>query len=555
MNNDIILAQISTIPCAVEKNAQKIIEIIEKAKDNSIIIFPHLALTGSHIEDVIERFPFIVKQNEEALKKITQKTSSKTVILSYIKEENDYFTSTYAIIQDKKIKKIILEDETDNIVEIYGKNYLISFSSFENIEKTDAIINLTPTLSRTGAEFERNETLLTVAQIYKKPLIYVNQVGAIDNFSYDGASRIYNEKGEVIARAKSFEEDILVTNLEQGGEINPLPKGSEKTAEKENFSTDYSNDLERTYKTIIQATRSYFKTCGLKRAILGLSGGLDSTVCAVILADALGKENVFGVSMPSKITSSESKTDAETLAKNLGIGFSTIPIADLIKPFNEAVEPLIEDTSKHFKNAKLEKSYAQDNIQARTRATILFGLSNEFASSIPIATSDKSEFYMGYATINGDMSGGFAPISDVTKTKLFALARWMNENREEKNAIPESIILKKPGAELAINPKTGKPLQAEEALMPYEFLDEIIWRIEEKNQTYSQMLKEKFFYEEKNNISKELKTEWLDKFFNRMSKAHYKGYIMPPSVIVDSHSINKAEYTQPITTCQINYKY
>ena len=183
----------------------------------------------------------------------------------------------------------------------------------------------------------------------------------------------------------------------------------------------------------------------------------------------------------------------------------------------------------------------------------LWGVSNEFESCIPIATSDKSEAYMGYATINGDMSGGFAPIADVTKTKLFALARWLNNNRKEKNVIPESIILKRPGAELAIDEKTGKPLKAEDALMPYEFLDEVIWRIENKHESYNDMINSEFLYEKENSVPKEQKTQWLDKFFRRMSFALYKGSIMPPSVIVDTQSINKYEYYQPITSSRINY--
>ena len=189
---------------------------------------------------------------------------------------------------------------------------------------------------------------------------------------------------------------------------------------------------------------------------------------------------------------------------------------------------------------------------------ILWGIANEFQSCLPIATSDKSELYMGYATINGDMSGGFAPLADVSKTKLFALARWLNKHRENKNAIPETIIEKRPGAELAINPKTGKPLLAEEALMPYEFLDEIIWRVENLQQSIKDMLSEEFLYEkhmkEKNTpISKLQKEEWLTKFFRRMSTALYKWSIMPPSPIVDARSINKSEYKQPIISSKINY--
>ena len=140
------------------------------------------------------------------------------------------------------------------------------------------------------------------------------------------------------------------------------------------------------------------------------------------------------------------------------------------------------------------------------------------------------------------------------KTKLFALARWMNKNRIVKNAIPENIILKPPGAELAIDPKTGKTLIAEDALMPYEFMDEVIWRIENKHESYQEMLESPFIYETRENISIEQKTEWLDKFFRRMSTAHYKWSILPPAIMVDSYSINKTEYSQPITSCKICYK-
>ena len=204
-------------------------------------------------------------------------------------------------------------------------------------------------------------------------------------------------------------------------------------------------------------------------------------------------------------------------------------------------------------DCRYKNSYTNDNIQARARATILWGVANEFDKCLSIATSDKSEAYMGYATINGDMSGGFAPIADVTKTKLFALAGWMNENRKQKNAIPQSIIEKRPGAELAINPKTGKPLLAEEALMPYEFLDEVIWRVENLHQSIGDMLDVEFLYEKKETVSKEQKKEWLEKFFRRMSFAVYKWSILPPAPIVDARSINKTEYRHPIIASGINY--
>ena len=182
----------------------------------------------------------------------------------------------------------------------------------------------------------------------------------------------------------------------------------------------------------------------------------------------------------------------------------------------------------------------------------LFGVSNEFSSCIPIATSDKSESYMGYATINGDMSGGFAPIADVTKTKLFALAKWINKNI--KNVIPQSVIEKRPGAELAINPKTGKPLIAEDALMPYEFMDEVIWRIEKNLESYNDMLNSEFVYEKNHTVTKDQKAEWLDKFYRRMSTALFKWSIAVPAVILEDSTINKFSYYQPITSAGINYK-
>lgn len=422
-------------------------------------------------------------------------------------------------------------------------------------QNPDVIVNCSASPIRSRKEQLKHNLLSFTAKKYSTPVVYVNQVGAIDDMSYDGSSRVYNSQGELIARAKSFEEDVLEANIFSGGRIEPLTKGLEKTlSEQKVFSLDYEPDLERTYKTIIQGIRDYFKKNGLKRAVLGLSGGLDSSVSAVLLADALGAENVFGISMPSVISSQESHDDAKELAENLGINFAVAPIKEMVCTINEQLNPLFDKVADKWGECQFVQSYVQDNVQARSRATLLWGIANEFCATIPIATSDKSELYMGYATINGDMSGGFAPIADVPKTKLFALARWLNDNREVENAVPEAIILKPPGAELAINPETGETLKAEEALMPYEFLDEVIWRIENKHESYHDMVGSTFLYETKNKISAEKKKEWLDKFYKRMSGALYKWSILPPSVIVEGRSINKNDYRQPITSGKIDYK-
>jgi NAD+ synthetase len=573
---------------------------------------------GYPIMDTIDRHPVIVEENVKWLKEIAKLTKSTHAVVGFVEPRNGevqgkrYFNAA-AVLGEGKIKGIIRKSllptysefndyryfepspvvgvqpadflgdfgedkiiKTDGLIEINGLKYAIAICEdiwndkdfFSNpmykidpIEilaqaKPDAIINCSASPTRSKKEQLKHNMLSFVSKKYSTPIVYVNQVGAIDDISFDGSSRIYSAEGELMARAKSFEEDFATVNiLTNQGIIEPLTKGLEKTlTEQKVFSLDYEPELERTYKTIVQGIRDYYRKNGLKRAVLGLSGGLDSSVSAVLLADALGAENVFGVSMPSKISSKESHDDAKELAENLGINFAVAPIKEMVTTINEQLSPLFDKVEKDWNGNRFEKSFVQDNIQARSRATLLWGIANEFGATIPIATSDKSELYMGYATINGDMSGGFAPIADVPKTKLFALARWMNKNRAVKNAMPEAIILKPPGAELAINPKTGKPLKAEEALMPYEFMDEVIWRIENKHESYHDMINSTFLYETKEKITTEMKKQWLDKFYARMSRALYKWSILPPSVIVEGRSINKGDYRQPITSCKIDYK-
>ncbi len=583
-----------------------------------LVVFPELSLMGYQIEDTIDRHPIIVEQNVKWLKEISKIVTKTTAIIGFVEprkqdcEGKKYYNSS-AVISDGKIQGIIRKSLMPNYSEfndyryfepslaigeqmpetlgvfdenliknnnkltiINGIKYGISicedcwndneFFNNKNLyhkdpikelakENPDVFINCSASPTRSKKEQLKHNMLSFISKKYKTPFVYVNQVGAIDNNSYDGAGRVYDSNGNLLARAKSFEEQFLIVNPISGlGKIYPLTNGLEKTlTESKIYTLEYEPDLERTYKTIIQGIKDYFKKTGFERAVLGLSGGLDSSVCAVLLTDALGCKNVFGISMPSKITSDESKNDAKLLATNLGINFTQISIKDMFETTNNCLQNLFKSVESEWEG-RYKTSFTPDNIQARSRAILLWGISNEFGKCLPIATSDKSELYMGYATINGDMSGGFAPIADVTKTKLFALARWLNKNRIQKNAIPESIILKKPGAELAIDPKTGKPLIAEDALMPYEFLDEIIWRIENKKESYNDMVNSEFLYEQKNSVSKEQKIEWLDKFYRRMSTSLYKWSILPPSVIVDSRSINKTDYRQPITSSGIDYK-
>lgn len=564
------IAQINPILGDLECNAKKIVKYIHQAENIGLetIIFPELSLIGYPVEDTLDKHSMLIKENLKWLNAIAQNTKNITAIVGFVEptEKTNKYYNSVAIIYDGQVKDIIRKTNTDTpasndyryfknapqkLTNINDKKYKILIGEFTEQQKDDAdiIVNCASTISRPESEIILNKKLSQTAKNCSIPIVYVNQTGAIDSYSFGGGSCVYNSDGELIAKAKSFEEQLLITNpFENFGKIYPSPY--KKQIENENFSLDYDSDLERTYYTLIQGIKDYFNKTGFERAVLGLSGGLDSTVCAVLLADALGAKNIYGISMPSKITSQESKSDAQILAQNLGINFSEAPIKEMFDTTNNCLQKLFKEIEQNWNN-RYTQSFTPDNIQARSRAMFLWCISNEFGKTLPIATSDKSEAYVGYATINGDMSGGFAPIADITKTKLFALARWLNKNRTQKNVIPQSIIDKRPGAELAINPKTGKPLIAEDALMPYEFLDEIIWRIENKKECYADMLNSEFLYEKQNNITKEQKIEWLEKFYRRNAAALYKKSILPPYIIVDSHSVKN--YIQPITS-HVNYK-
>ena len=584
--NKIVLAQINTIAGNISGNAEKITECIEKAKSQNadLIIFPELALMGYPFGDIFVRHHSIVERQLEALEKIASKTENITALVGFAEPTCDAnkkpFYNSVAVLQNGRVINIVRKrllpnysefndyryfepyDKVSELLELNGEKYgiLVCEDSFNDksffkedciyrvdpvteimAKKPTTLINCSCSPSRCGKEFTKNSLFSSIAKKYGVNYIYVNQAGYADNLSFDGTSRIYDKNGTLTLRAKVFEEDFVLTE-DLTGKINEIPAGMEKEVKVDNFNLDYQSDLARTYKSIVFGIQEYFRKNGFKKAVLGLSGGLDSTICAVLLADALGKENVWGISMPSRITSKESKNDAKVLAENLGINFFEVPLAEAIDP----MKSMLNFAFSNVETEKYEKSTTIENLQARLRATILWSISNEHRQMLPIATSDKSEAYIGYATVNGDMSGGFAPIADVTKTKLFALGDYLNKNRPQKNAIPQVILEKPPGAELKINPKTGKTVCAEEENMPYEFLDEIIWYVENLGYGFNDLMNHKFYYENSHDLSIEEKTEWVKKFFWKSQFAVYKWHIIPPSVVTDMHSINSVEYRQPI---------
>ena len=285
----------------------------------------------------------------------------------------------------------------------------------------------------------RREMLSAMARRDKVPVLMCNQVGGNDSLIFDGSSLALNARGELIAQAASFEEDLLLVD----------PFKASPIAEPQ------ANDTEAAYRALVLGTRDYVRKCGFRKVLVALSGGIDSAVVAAIAAEALGPENVLGVGMPSPYSSAGSIDDSRKLAANLGIRFEIIPISGLFKEYTEALGPLFTG---------FKPDITEENIQSRIRGNLLMALSNKF-SALVLTTGNKSEMAVGYCTLYGDMVGALAVIGDLVKTRVYAVSNWLNRERE---VIPQSILEKPPSAEL-------RPDQRDtDSLPPYEVLDPII---------------------------------------------------------------------------------
>jgi NAD+ synthetase len=301
------------------------------------------------------------------------------------------------------------------------------------------IFNISASPWNVGKEKLRAQMLSSLARKSGRPVALCNLVGGNDELVFDGGSMVFNGAGELIAKAKAFEEDFVVVDTENSPPIFP------PTPPEEEF----------VYRALVLGLRDYFHKCGFKSAVLGLSGGIDSALVACLAVAALGADHVQGVSLPSQFSSQGSLDDARLLAKRLGLRYEVIPIQPCFEAVNQQVKPVFgrrpEDTT-------------EENIQARLRGVILMALSNKFGSLL-LTTGNKSELAVGYCTLYGDMCGGLAVISDVPKTMVYRVARWINRDGE---LIPAASITKPPSAEL-------RPNQTDQdSLPPYEILDAIL---------------------------------------------------------------------------------
>jgi len=505
------MAQINSTVGDLSGNTKKILRYIDEAKALGVdlLTFPELAITGYPPEDLLLK-PQFIKQNQECLKEIVRHTSDITVVVGFVDSDSDTYNAA-AVIYNNKLAGVYHKVYLPNygvfdenryfqagtespVFIIYGIGTGITIcedmwyetgpAAVQAYSGARLLVNIGASPYHAGKGDLRERMLATRAAENVAIVAYNNLVGGQDELVFDGNSLIINQKGEIIARGRQFEEDLVVADLDvesvfrsqmhdprRRKEAPWIKKGMEQVTKIE-VSHEYPTaarpplpprQVERLdepgekYQALILGTRDYVHKNGFEKVVIGLSGGVDSSLVAAIAVDALGADNVVGVSMPSRYSSPNSKSDAEALAKNLGIEFKVIPIE---KAFSSYLETLAEP----FKDT--QPDVTEENIQARIRGNILFALSNKFGWLV-LACSNKSETATGYATLYGDMAGGFIPLKDVPKTTVFELAKYKN-HQAGKEVIPSSVLTKAPSAELRPDQKDT------DTLPPYELLDPVL---------------------------------------------------------------------------------
>lgn len=502
----VALAQINPIVGDFDYNFDKILEFINLAKKNEVdlIAFPELALTGYPPEDLLFK-PSFIEKNLHYLDKLKENVEDIIVVVGFVDKDEDIYNSV-AVIYNKKIvakyhkqflpnygvfdeNRYFQKGNSLTILKIDDKK--IGLSICEDIWYPEnpvndysllgvsLVININASPYSEGKIKKREELLKVRARDNLLSIAYVNMVGGQDELVFDGNSFILSPKGTIYTKGLSFEEDLVITDVDldevfrvqlKDGRLKNL-RALNKEVKYQLVEIDYKqkekkqiieekivldrSDIENTYKALVVGLRDYIVKNGFKKVVIGLSGGIDSSLVACIAVDALGSENVKGVLMPSPYTSKESVEDALELAKNLNIETFTIPITTIFNTYLKEFETIFSG---------LKPDTTEENLQARIRGNILMALSNKFGWVV-LATGNKSEMSVGYATLYGDMVGGFAILKDVLKTKVYELSRYRNSISK---VIPDRVFIKPPSAEL-------RPNQTDEAeLLPYDILDEII---------------------------------------------------------------------------------
>ncbi|MEW6417753.1 MAG: NAD+ synthase [Nitrospirota bacterium] len=561
----IALAQINPTVGDFEGNVSKIIDYIKKARRDSadVVAFPELAITGYPPEDLLLKTKFI-EDNLDALKKIQRNVDDMIAVVGFVDRKDDIYNAA-AIIYNKKL------------IDTYYKMYLPNYGVFDELRYFQAgarcpiyqigdvciginicediwypegptrmqalagaevIININASPYHIGKGRSRENMLSIRASDSMAIVAYLNTVGGQDELVFDGGSVIFDQNGALIARGKHLEEDLLVVDLNleavtvrrlhdprRRQEVIKLENGivekitipnrkfrGERPVPHLRLSTieKILEPLEKVYKALVLGTSDYVKKNGFKGVIISLSGGIDSSLVASIAVDALGKENVTGLFMPSPYTSRESIEDVHALINNLGIKLIEVPIDSIFQSYLDTLE-------KEFQGLPVDTT--EENIQARIRGNILMAFSNKFEWLV-LTTGNKSEMSVGYATLYGDMAGGFAVIKDVPKTIVFELCKWKN-NKVGQTVIPERVLWKEPSAEL-------KPDQKDtDTLPPYPVLDPILKAYIEDDKSFEEIL------------SLGCEVECAQKVIRMVDTSEYKRRQAPPGIKITQRAFGR----------------
>ena len=480
----IALAQLNYHIGNFDSNVQKIIRCIKEAeqKGADLVVFAEMAISGYPPRDFLEFDDFIERclNSVKEIAKHCTKTAAIVGLPTYNKgKKGKPLFNSAAFISEGKIEKYIHKsllpnydifdeyryfepNKTFQLIEFKNRkialticedlwnvqdNPLYTINPMDELAELnpDMIINIAASPFNYHQIEVRTEVLKRNAEKYKLPLFYVNHVGAQTELIFDGGSLVMNKKGQVVDELNYFEEDLKFYDLDEINKMEVVPSKKEKPV------------IGMIHDALVMGIRNYFQKLGFEKAIIGLSGGIDSAVTAVLAAEALGNKNVYNVLLPSEFSSEHSVNDAIELAENTNMPYDKISIEAAYNAFNSTMKPYFKD---------LPFNIAEENIQARTRGVILMALSNKFGY-ILLNTSNKSEAAVGYSTLYGDMNGGLSVLGDVYKTQVFELARYINRDKE---VIPVHIIDKPPSAELRPDQKDT------DSLPEYDILDEILYQ-------------------------------------------------------------------------------
>jgi NAD+ synthase (glutamine-hydrolysing) len=519
----IALAQINTIVGDLQGNLEKVVHYtnLAKAQSADLIAFPEMAITGYPVEDLAYK-PSFLKASKEKMRQAVYASSGIGLIVGFV-DSNIHTYNAAAIAYDGKLIDIYYKihlptygvfDEDRYfkrgsqypVYKINGSNLAVNIC--EDVwhkdgpivaqRKTGAelIININASPYHIGKQMEREEMIATRSIENNVFIAYVNAVGGQDELVFDGVSMVSNPKGQILVKGRQFEEDLITIDLDLES-VSRFNADHPTTGIRAHESLDVNvntkifnvssfiersypaletsrpapnnTGLDQIYGALLTGTRDYIHKSGFSKVLIGLSGGIDSALTATIASDALGCENVIGVTMPSRYSSKGSVVDAEKLANNLGIKIWSVPIEAAHSAFDEMLVDFFSNTPV---------GVAEENVQSRIRSNILMTLSNKFGWLV-LSTGNKSEMAMGYATLYGDMAGGFNVLKDVPKTMVYNLAYWRNKTNP---VIPKTTLTKPPSAEL-------KPSQKDvDTLPPYDILDQILVAYVEHNKDYEDIV-------------------------------------------------------------------